>query len=158
MNLRQRTPQFTRYLLCTHSQTPVARVLVSTLCTQSRAGQKTVRQTPISITRSFHSSCKASASPTRSSVSNGSNKTISSTTSSKSNNNNYPTNTRNNISEAPKSKSKPKRESSPIKLWPFLAILVGGTLLFNQLLKTRAGTQPPKEGAQIASGPLNISK
>ena len=139
MNLRQRTPQLTPYLLRSHSQTPIARVPVYTHCVQGRAGQKITRQTPINITCSFHSIHNSAQ---KLSLAHSGNKPTGSITN----------------SEAPKPNPKPKRESSPIQLWPFLAILLGGTFLFNQLLKTRAGTQPPKEGAQIASGPLTISK
>lgn len=142
MSLWQRAPQFTRYLLSTPSQTPIARVLVSSYRTQGKADQAITRQTPTNVTRAFHSTHKLAASSQKPDITNSSNKTTNSIAS----------------SEAPKPNLKPKREPSPIQLWPFLAILVGGTLLFNQLLKSRAGTQPPKEGTQIASGPLTISK
>lgn len=34
------------------------------------------------------------------------------------------------------------RKSSPLRIWPFVLILLGGFYAFNQLIKERSGTKP----------------
>jgi hypothetical protein len=39
-----------------------------------------------------------------------------------------------------------KRQKSPLRIWPFLLILAGGTLMFRSLVKSREGQVPAKAG------------
>lgn len=161
MSLHRQTPQLTLRYLYTCSGPSTARVPAAyATCTHHRASQQITRQKVGIITRTFQSySFKAAESPSGPGVSNRSDQTASdSSSSSSSSSNNHPANTKSEIARRSKQTPKTNPESSPIQLWPFLAILVGGTLLFKQLLESRAGTQPPREGAQIASGPSTIAK
>ena len=169
MNLQRRTLQLTHRHPRICLQPSTARVPVYATCARGGIGQQITGQKPGIITRNFHSyNYKAAISSNRPAVSDRNGTTVSnySNSSNSSNHsnsisdgsNNHPAKARSEIGGSPRPKSKPKRESSPIQVWPFLAILIGGTLLFKQLLKSRTGTQPPREGAQIASGPLTIAK
>jgi hypothetical protein len=41
------------------------------------------------------------------------------------------------------------RNSSPLRVWPFVLILAGGFYGFNVLIKERSGTAPPEKNTVV---------